>query len=98
VLNGPGCSTEATHNNQDSGRSSSDPLKDLIATTIIPHDVFYEANSFQPLPIVDLSDWTELITSADSPITTQITSSLSPHCVQLNLTGCSSLSASKGAL
>lgn len=98
MRNGSDCSTEAIHDNQDSGRSPSNPPKGPAATTIIPHDVFYEANSFQPLPIVDLSDWTDLFASADSPIATQIASSLSPHCVQLNLSGCSSLSASKGAL
>lgn len=96
MLNSVEGGAEMAYDNQHSGRSFSDPVDVKAANIVIPHDVFYEPNSFRPLPVVDLRDWTEFCTAADSPIVAQIAASLSSQCAELNLSRLSRLSASKG--
>ncbi|KAG2773894.1 hypothetical protein PC129_g16153 [Phytophthora cactorum] len=75
--------------NQHSGRIAS--ANDDI---VLPDQIFYEQNSYEPLAKLDLSDWVPFCTE-DSPVLTQIASKLSQRCTDLDLSGLVTLTRAK---
>ncbi|RLN91523.1 hypothetical protein BBJ28_00013204 [Nothophytophthora sp. Chile5] len=79
-------SSSSEQDNQQSGRKS----LGLGSEVLLPDELFYEQNSFQPLAKIDLSDWVGFCVG-ESPELAQITAKLSPRCKELDLSGLATL-------
>ncbi|RLN86964.1 hypothetical protein BBJ28_00012975 [Nothophytophthora sp. Chile5] len=84
-------SSSSEQDNQQSGRKS----LGLGSEVLLPDELFYEQNSFQPLAKIDLSDWVDFCVG-ESPELAQITAKLSSRCKELDLSGLATLPRARG--
>ncbi|POM80640.1 Hypothetical protein PHPALM_1497, partial [Phytophthora palmivora] len=75
--------------NQNSGR-----LATLDDDVVLPDQVFYEQNSYQPLVKIDLSDWVVFCIEESSALK-QMATKLSQRCTDLDLSGLVTLTRAK---
>ncbi|KAL4147140.1 hypothetical protein PRNP1_010896 [Phytophthora ramorum] len=88
---GGGASPESPklQGNQHSGR-----VANSNAGLVLPDQLFYEQNSFEPLSKIDLSDWV-MFCKEDSSVLTQMATKLSRRCTDLDLSGLVTLKTAK---